>query len=90
MVLSAAWVVFNINDSVYIGLRKSEYVLVKQSVFSVAKLVLPWLFLGLGFFGIFGSYSISLSSSIISLLAYFANLAGRLVATLPPYHRVGQ
>jgi O-antigen/teichoic acid export membrane protein len=70
VVLSAAWVIFNINDSVYIGLRKSEFVLVKQAVFSVLKLLLPWLFLGLGFFGIFGSYSVSalLSLLIVALI----------------------
>jgi O-antigen/teichoic acid export membrane protein len=65
IVLSAAWVIFNLNDSAYIGLRKSRYVLLKQAVFSVLKLGFPWLLLGLGFFGIFGSYSVSALIALI-------------------------
>jgi len=46
----------SIIESVFIALRKAQYVLIKNTIFSVIKLGLPFLTVGLGVYGIFGSY----------------------------------
>jgi O-antigen/teichoic acid export membrane protein len=43
-------------DSVFIAFRKAKFVLIKSTIFSGLKLGMPFIFLGLGAFGIFSAY----------------------------------
>ncbi len=52
-------------ESVFIAYRNTKYILLKNSVFSVLKLVFPFLLVGLGAYGIFSSWMIALISGFI-------------------------
>jgi O-antigen/teichoic acid export membrane protein len=61
-------ILFVLMDSVFIAYRESKYVLVKNTVFSILKLVLPFLFVSFGAIGIFGSYTISALFGFLTVL----------------------
>ncbi len=46
-----------VTDSIIIALRKTQYILAKNTIFAVLKLVLPFLFVSLGAFGIYTAVS---------------------------------
>ncbi|MGY4884365.1 MAG: lipopolysaccharide biosynthesis protein [Nanobdellota archaeon] len=63
IILSFAFIIFMIVnslgsmvESVFVAFRKAKFVLVKNSVFSVVKLGMPFLFIAYGSFGIFSAY----------------------------------
>ena len=70
VVLASLWTVFNLNDSVYIAMKKTSSVLFKQSVFAVLKLLLPFLLLGLGFFSVFMSWGLSALLALVAVLIF--------------------
>jgi O-antigen/teichoic acid export membrane protein len=43
-------------DSVFIAFRSAKYIVLKNSIFSILKLIFPFLLVSLGAYGIFGSY----------------------------------
>ena len=49
-----------ISENVFIAYRSSKYVLIKNIVFSIAKLILPFILIAFGAYGIFMSVGISL------------------------------
>ena len=55
-------------ESVFIAFRKAKFVLVKNTVFSVLKLGMPFIFIAFGAFGIFSSY---MSASLIGFGVVF-------------------
>ena len=60
-------------ESVFTAYRNTKYVLIKNSVFSISKIILPFLFVSFGAYGIFSSYMISLIlgfSSVFIILIY--------------------
>jgi O-antigen/teichoic acid export membrane protein len=58
----------NYFDRVFVALRDTKYALLKNSVFSVFKLIFPFLLIGFGAFGIFGSWGLALLiSSLYSI-----------------------
>jgi O-antigen/teichoic acid export membrane protein len=70
IILSSGWVLFNLNDSVYVAMHTSKDVLLKQSVFSLLKLGFPFLFVSLGFFGIFGSWALAAFLALVVIMIY--------------------
>jgi len=68
VLLCAVWTMFSLNDSVYVAMQSPRHVLFKQVIFSLLKLVLPFLLVSLGFFGIFGSWSVSALLALIAVL----------------------
>ncbi len=50
-----------ISENIFIAYRSSKYVLIKNTIFSVAKLILPFALIALGSYGIFTSVGISLA-----------------------------
>jgi O-antigen/teichoic acid export membrane protein len=63
IIISFAFILFmiiyslnSVIDSVFIALRSAKFVLLKNTIFSAVKLVLPFVFIGIGAFGIFSSY----------------------------------
>ena len=54
----------SIIDSVFIAYRNTKYILAKNTIFSCLKIVLSFLFVGLGAYGIFSSWMISLIIAI--------------------------
>ena len=65
VVFTFFWTFFVLTDGVFIALRDSKYVLVKNSIFSVLKLIFPFLLLSLGYLGIFTSWT---TSALIAFL----------------------
>ncbi len=55
-------------ESVFVALRNAKFVFVKSTIFGILKLGFPFLFVGFGAYGIFGSYVFSLG---IALLCVF-------------------
>lgn len=47
-------------DSIFLAYRSAKYTLLKNSVFSVLKIIFPFMLVSLGAYGIFGSYMLSL------------------------------
>jgi O-antigen/teichoic acid export membrane protein len=70
VVLASSWSVFVLNDSVYIAMRKSKQVAIKQAIFSSLKLVFPFMLAGLGFFSIFLSWTIAGALALAFVLLY--------------------
>lgn len=69
-------------ESVFIALRKTKFILVKNSVFSILRVVLPFLFIGFGAFGIFSIYVSSLFVGVgivLLILVYKFDYKPRLV-----------
>jgi exosortase/archaeosortase family protein len=72
LILSVIFIVFmmfssynSILDSIFISYRSAGFVLFKNGLFSALKLALPFLFVGLGAYGIFGSWMIALMLAVI-------------------------
>ncbi len=64
-----------ISENVFIAYRSSKYVLIKNIIFSIAKLILPFILIALGSYGIFMSVGIALaiafgSSMVFLILKY--------------------
>ncbi|MBS3146272.1 lipopolysaccharide biosynthesis protein [Candidatus Woesearchaeota archaeon] len=62
------WTQFILSDSLFVALRDTKYVFIKNSLFSFIKLMLPFLLLSLGFLGIFYSWTAAALVSIMILL----------------------
>lgn len=67
MILAFIFIIFmifaslsSLIESVFIAYRNTKYVLIKNSVFSISKLILPFLLVSLGAYGIFSSYMLSM------------------------------
>jgi len=67
LILSLIFIVFmifssfsSIIDSVFIAYRSTKYVLLKNSIFSLLKLIFPFILVSLGAYGIFSSWMIAL------------------------------
>lgn len=63
-------------DSIFVAYRNTKYILIKNSVFSVSKVIFPFLLVGLGAYGIFSSYIISVIlgfSTVFIILIYKFN-----------------
>ena len=58
----------SIIESVFIAMRKAQFVLLKNTIFSVVKLGLPFLAVGLGAYGIFGSYAGALAIGLFAVI----------------------
>ncbi|MDD5192297.1 MAG: archaeosortase/exosortase family protein [Candidatus Nanoarchaeia archaeon] len=52
-------------DSIFIAYRNTKFVLLENSIYSVLKLVFPFLLVSLGAYGIFGSYMLAITSGAI-------------------------
>ncbi|MFH1249039.1 MAG: oligosaccharide flippase family protein [archaeon] len=63
---------FSMLDSVFTAYRKNEFTVIKNSVFSMLKLAFPFIFIGLGAFGIFAAWG---ASSIIAFIVGIILLA---------------
>lgn len=50
----------SIIDSIFIAFRNTKYILIKNSIFSVGKLIFPFLLISFGAFGLFSSWMIAL------------------------------
>jgi len=59
-----------ISENVFIAYRSSKYVLIKNTIFSVAKLILPFILITLGSYGIFMSVGISLAIAFGSIIIF--------------------
>ena len=74
-VLFVIFVVFNIlfelMGAVFIGLRKSKFTFILDAIFSIVKLIFPFVFVFLGAFGIFSSWMISIIISLVVGLIFF-------------------
>ena len=71
MIMSFSFIIFmiisgfgSITDSVFIAYRNTKYILAKNTIFSVMKLILPFAFISLGAYGIFSSWMISMMIAI--------------------------
>lgn len=75
----------SIIESVFVAFRKAKFVLVKNTIFSVVKLGLPFVFFSLGIMGAFGIFSAYMSASFIGfgvvllILIYKFNYKPRFV-----------
>jgi O-antigen/teichoic acid export membrane protein len=71
-----AFVVFqaesNLLDRVFVALRDTKYTLIKNTVFSIGKLILPFLLVAYGSYGIFSSWGLSLLVSFVYCLVILA------------------
>jgi O-antigen/teichoic acid export membrane protein len=63
LIISFAFIFFmaiysmsSVLESVFIALRRAKFVLIKNAIFSIIKVCLPFAFIGLGAFGIFSAY----------------------------------
>jgi O-antigen/teichoic acid export membrane protein len=64
--------VTNIIDSVFLAFRSSENILIRNTVQSILKVLLVFAFVGLGAFGIFNSFALSLlGSAVVSFYILF-------------------
>lgn len=57
-------------ENVFIAYRSSKYVLIKNTIFSIAKLILPFILIALGSYGIFMSVGIALVISFGSSIGF--------------------
>lgn len=70
-------------ENTFISYRKSKYVLRKNLIFSLAKLVLPFVFIGLGAFGIYSAWMFSLLIAVLySMVVLTKNFGHSFRATL--------
>ena len=89
MILSFVFIIFmvfasfnGLIDSIFLAYRNAKYILLKNSVFSIAKIGLPFFLVGLGAYGIFSSWMISLILgflSVLSVLIYKYNYKPKFV-----------
>lgn len=54
-----------ISESVFIAFRSSKYVLIKNTILSLAKLSLPFILVTLGAYGIFSSFGIAITIALV-------------------------
>jgi exosortase/archaeosortase family protein len=81
MFLSFAFIFFmicasisSVVESVFVALRKTQFVLIKNSIFSLTKIGFPFLLVGLGAYGIFGSWMLAMISGLLfSFIVLFRN-----------------
>ncbi len=69
-------------DSVFLAYRSAKYTLIKNSIFSVLKLVFPFLLVSFGAYGIFGSYMLAVIfgfSTVFIILIYKFNYKPKFV-----------
>jgi O-antigen/teichoic acid export membrane protein len=52
-------------ESIFIAFRNTKFILIKNTIFSVLKLILPFFLVGLGTYGIFGSWMVALTIAFI-------------------------
>jgi len=73
-ILFVLFVVFTslntILETVFIAYRSSKYVLIKNTIFSIVKLIFPFILVTLGAYGIFMSFSLSLIIAFIFSLVF--------------------
>ena len=68
IVFAVFLILFNLIESVFIAYRKSELVLIKNTIWSILKIIMLFVFISLGAYGIFiGWYSTLIISFFISL-----------------------
>ena len=65
IIFTIIWTLFILTDGIFIAFRESKYTLIKNSIFSVLKLLLPFVLFGLGFVAMYYSWTIA---AIIALL----------------------
>ncbi len=65
LIMSSVWSISILFDSIYIAMERAEYVLIKTLIFSFFKVMLPFVFISLGFFGIYSSWTIAALISLI-------------------------
>jgi O-antigen/teichoic acid export membrane protein len=83
----------SLSESVFIAYRSSGFVLLKNGIFSVLKIGLPFFFVSLGAYGIFGSWMIALSIALIvsSLILVFKfNYKPKIVFYEEVIRRIGR
>ncbi len=69
-------------ECVFIALRNTKFVLLKNTIFSVSKLILPFFFISLGAYGIFSSWMISMILGFLTvfiILVYKFDYQARIV-----------
>ena len=78
IILSFAFIFFmviysmnSIIESVFMAIRKAKFILVKNTIFSVLKLVIPFVFIALGIAGAFGIFSAYMSAMLIGFVVVF-------------------
>lgn len=57
-------------ESIFIAYRHSKYVLIKNTIFSILKIALLFLFVGLGAYGIFSSWMIAMLLGVVTVLIF--------------------
>ncbi|MBS3159485.1 oligosaccharide flippase family protein [Candidatus Woesearchaeota archaeon] len=62
------WTLFSTTNSIFIAKKQSLLILLKNLIFSILKLILPFLFIFLGSYGIFSSYVLATLISLIFTL----------------------
>jgi len=55
----------NLIDSIFIAYRNTKFILLENSIYSVLKLIFPFLLVSLGAYGIFGSYMLAITLGTI-------------------------
>ncbi|MDD5086603.1 MAG: oligosaccharide flippase family protein [Candidatus Nanoarchaeia archaeon] len=78
VIFVVSYVFFTHIESVFIGLRKSKLVLIKNTIFSVFKIVFSFLLVFLGAYGIFSSMALSALIAFI-LILFFLKIKIRLI-----------
>jgi len=78
IILSFAFIFFmviysmnSIIESVFMAIRRAKFILVKNTIFSVLKLVIPFVFIALGIAGAFGIFSAYMSAMLIGFGVVF-------------------
>lgn len=54
-----------ITDSIFVAYRSAKYIFIVNIIYSVTKMILPFILLGFGLYGIFFSYAIAISVAMI-------------------------
>jgi O-antigen/teichoic acid export membrane protein len=67
---------FSLIESVFIAFRDAKFVLIKNSIFSVLKLIFPFFLISFGAFGIFGSWTISAAIAFFTMFVYLKRKYG--------------
>ncbi|MEM4268338.1 MAG: oligosaccharide flippase family protein [Candidatus Woesearchaeota archaeon] len=62
----------NLIDQIFIALRDTRFVVIKNTLFSIGKLVFPFFLVVFGAYGIFSSWGLSLFISIIAAMFFLA------------------
>ncbi len=70
IILVSFYPIFTLVDGVFIALRKAQFVLLKNIIFSSLKLVLPFLLVFMGSFGVFSSMGLSALFALFFILMF--------------------